>query len=70
MRFEMTLSAKVLTYYAAWHAAPLSRTWIYQQIFTFLGSTYQYVVIGTRLYWPLGPVFLLLTSWWLSRKTS
>ena len=57
-------------YYAEWHDNFLSVTWFYQQAYTVLGSTYQYLVIGTRLYWPLGPIFLLLTSWWLARKAS
>lgn len=57
-------------YYAEWHDSFLSVTWFYQQAYTVLGSTYQYLVIGTRLYWPLGPVFLVLTSWWLARRAS
>jgi hypothetical protein len=57
-------------YYAEWHDDFFSVAWFYQQAYTLLGSTYQYLVIGTRLYWPLGPVFLLLTSWWLARRAS
>ena len=57
-------------YYAAWHDDFLSITWFYQQAYTFLGSTYQYLVIGTRLYWPLGPLFLIAMSWWVARRTS
>ncbi|TCD14549.1 hypothetical protein [Oricola cellulosilytica] len=56
------------TYYAQWHGPALSRIWFWQQFYTALGSTYQYAVIGTRLYWPLGALFLLATSWWLSRQ--
>ena len=73
--FTLAATASVLAldyriYYSEWHAAIFSRTWFYQQVFTALGSTYQYLVIGSRLYWPLAPVFLLATSWWLSRKAS
>ncbi len=73
--FTLAATASVLAldyraYYSEWHAAIFSRIWFYQQIFTALGSTYQYLVIGSRLYWPLAPVFLLATSWWLSRKAS
>jgi len=57
-------------YYSEWHDNFFSIVWFYQQAYTVLGSTYQYLVIGTRLYWPLGPVFLLVTSWWLARKAS
>lgn len=58
------------SYYAEWHDSYFSVAWFYQQAYTVLGSTYQYLVIGTRLYWPLGPVFLIATSWWLARKAS
>ncbi|GAB4349252.1 MAG: hypothetical protein Kow0026_04480 [Oricola sp.] len=57
-------------YYAEWHDSLFSVTWFYQQAYTVLGSTYQYLVIGTRLYWPLGPVLLVITSWWLARRAS
>lgn len=73
--FTLAATASVLAldyrvYYSVWHAAIFSRDWFYQQIFTALGSTYQYLVIGSRLYWPFAPVFLLVTSWWLSREAS
>ena len=64
------LALQYRTYYAEWHETIFSRIWFWQQFYTALGSTYQYAVIGTRLYWPLAPVFLLATSWWLSRKSS
>jgi hypothetical protein len=64
------LALQYRTYYAEWHESIFSRIWFWQQFYTALGSTYQYAVIGTRLYWPLAPIFLLATSWWLSRKSS
>lgn len=57
-------------YYAQWHEDAFSVGWFYQQVFTFLGSTYQYLVLGTRFYWPLAPLFLLPAAWWLSRRAS
>lgn len=64
------LAVEYRDYYAQWHGHPLSVVWFYQQFYTALGSTYQYAVIGTRLYWPLGPVFLVAMSWWLTRRAS
>lgn len=57
-------------YYSEWHSDFFSIGWFYQQAYTILGSTYQYLVIGTRLYLPLGPLFLVAASWWLARKAS
>ena len=73
--FTLAATAGVLalnyrTYYAEWHEAAYSIHWVYQQIFTVLGSTYQYLVIGIRLYWPLGPAFLLIAGWWMTRRAS
>lgn len=58
------------TYYAQWHESAFSIGWFFQLFFTTLSSTYQYLVIGTRLYWPLGPLFLFLASWWVTRRAS
>ncbi len=73
--FTLAATAGVLAlnyraYYAEWHEAAFSIDWFYQQIFTVLGSTYQYLVIGVRLYWPLGPAFLILAGWWMTRRAS
>lgn len=64
------LALEYREYYAQWHAPVLTRIWIWQQIYTAAGSTYQYAVLGTRLYWPLGVIFLAAASWWLGRKAS
>jgi hypothetical protein len=56
-------------YYAQWHEAAFSRVWLWQQFFTALGSTFQFAVIGTRFYWPVGAACLIPFCWWLSRKT-
>lgn len=73
--FTLAATAGILAfdyraYYAQWHEAAFSGDWFYQQFYTVLGSTYQYLVIGVRLYWPLGPVFLLLAGWWMTRRAS
>lgn len=73
--FTLAATAGILAlnyraYYAQWHEAALSHDWFYQQFFTALASTYQYLVIGIRLYWPLGPAFLLLAAWWTTRRAS
>jgi len=73
--FTLAATAGILAlnyraYYAEWHEAVFSIDWFYQQIFTVLGSTYQYLVIGVRLYWPLGPAFLLFAGWWMTRRAS
>jgi hypothetical protein len=62
------LALQYRAYYAQWHDPALSRVWFWQQFFTILGSTFQFSVIGLRLYWPAGPLFLLLASWWLARR--
>jgi len=73
--FTLAATAGILAlnyraYYAEWHEAAFSIDWFYQQIFTVLGSTFQYLVIGVRLYWPLGPVFLFFAAWWMTRRAS
>ena len=55
------------SYFAQWHDPVFSRAWFVQQFYTAVGSTYQYAVIGTRHYLPLGPIFLFAVSWHLTR---
>lgn len=57
-------------YYAQWHDDILSKIWLYQQFYTALGSTYQFAVIGIRLYWPIGVLCIIPASLWLARRTS
>ncbi|MFD1744107.1 hypothetical protein ACFSE1_01410 [Rhizobium helianthi] len=38
------------SFYAQWHADAFSRDWILQFIFTSASATYQFFVIGTRLF--------------------
>ncbi|PDT84453.1 hypothetical protein CO676_10545 [Sinorhizobium sp. BJ1] len=54
-------------FYSQWHAATGSRVWLYQALFTSLSAYYQFLVLGVRLYLPLGAVALLLASLGLAR---
>jgi hypothetical protein len=54
-------------FYSQWHAATGSRVWFYQALFTSLSAYYQFLVLGVRLYLPLGAVALLLASLGLAR---
>ncbi|BCH25529.1 hypothetical protein MesoLjLc_54590 [Mesorhizobium sp. L-8-10] len=56
------------SYYAAWHAEPLSLTWLFQLIFTTLGATGQFAVLGLRLYFPIGFAAMLAAALWFVRK--
>ena len=41
-------------FYARWHAPFGTLTWVYQFVFTSAGAVYQFVVMGIRLYLPVG----------------
>jgi hypothetical protein len=53
-------------FYARWHAPFGSRIWAYQFTITSASAVYQFVVMGIRLYLPLGFAALGLTSLWLA----
>lgn len=55
-------------FYAQWHEPAFSRIWFFQQLFTSLGAAYQFAVLGSRLYLPAGPLFLLAASYALLRR--
>lgn len=55
-------------FYARWHAPFGSRTWAYQFTFTSASAVYQFVVMGIRLYLPLGFAALGLASLWLAAR--
>lgn len=55
-------------FYAQWHAAAGSRTWFFQLLFTILSAFYQFLVLGVRLYLPLGAIALVAMSLWLARS--
>lgn len=55
-------------FYAQWHEPFLTRIWFFQQLFTTLGATYQFTIIGLWLYFPVGIVCLFVTSFILSLR--
>ena len=56
------------SYYSEWHAPAFSLTWAFQFVFTMLTALYQFVVLGIRLYFPVGFVALALASVWFARQ--
>lgn len=51
-------------YYADWHETPLSVVWVFQFIFTVGAAVYQFLVLGTRVYFPLGFLLLVAACLW------
>lgn len=49
-------------YYAQWHGALLSPSWVIHFIFTTAGAVYQFAVIGLRFYFPWGLAALFALS--------
>ncbi|MEI2299825.1 hypothetical protein [Ensifer sp. MJa1] len=57
-------------FYAQWHAPAGSRTWFFQFTFTSLIAIFQFLVLGIRLYLPLGGLVLVAASLWLASGRS
>ncbi|WP_167531217.1 MULTISPECIES: hypothetical protein [unclassified Mesorhizobium] len=55
------------SYYAEWHAPAFTLTWGFQLAFTVAVASYQFVVLGIRLYFPLGFVALFAAGIWFAR---
>lgn len=55
-------------FYAQWHATAGTRIWFFQFLFTSLAAFYQFLVLGVRLYLPLGAVALAFASLVLARS--
>lgn len=55
------------SYYAEWHAPAFTLTWAFQLAFTMAVASYQFVVLGIRLYFPLGFIALFAASLWFAR---
>ncbi|WP_367714908.1 hypothetical protein AB2N04_13235 [Nitratireductor sp. GISD-1A_MAKvit] len=49
-------------YYAQWHGAFLSPSWIIHFVFTTAGALYQFAVLGLRIYFPWGLAALFALS--------
>ncbi|WP_164761792.1 hypothetical protein [Mesorhizobium sp.] len=56
------------SYYAEWHAPVFTRTWVLQFVFTTLIALYQFVVLGIRLYFPVGFIALFAAGVWFARQ--
>lgn len=56
-------------YYSQWHGEPFSVGWMYQTVFTVAAGVYQFLVLGLRLYFPLGFMALLAASYWFARRS-
>ncbi|TIO10376.1 hypothetical protein [Mesorhizobium sp.] len=54
------------SYYVQWHAPPLTIAWSIQFVHTVATAFYQFVVLGIRLYFPLGFIALALASIWFA----
>jgi hypothetical protein len=53
-------------FYAQWHQPFGTRIWLLQFLFTSAGATYQFLVMGLRLYLPVGLPVLAGVSLWLA----
>jgi hypothetical protein len=56
------------SYYAEWHAPAFTVMWVFEFVFTVLTALYQFVVLGVRLYFPLGFIALSAASIWFARQ--
>ena len=54
-------------FYAQWHQPFGTRIWLYQFVFTSIGATYQFLVMGLGLYLPVGLPILAGASLWLAK---
>lgn len=51
-------------YYSAWHDEVFSVHWFFQFVFTVGAAAYQFLVLGTRVYFPVGLLLLAAASVW------
>jgi hypothetical protein len=55
-------------FYSRWHAPFGSEIWVFQFLFTGASAVYQFAVLGSRLFMPLGLLFLAATSLYLAKR--
>lgn len=55
-------------FYSRWHAPFGSLVWSIQFVFTSVSAVYQFLVIGLRLFLPLGLVCLVASSYHLAKR--
>lgn len=63
----MVYAIQYRTYYAEWHGPTFSILWFFQLVFTAVVSSYQFAVLGLRLFFPLGFAALFAASLWFAR---
>jgi hypothetical protein len=56
------------SFYSRWHAPFGSVIWMFQFVFTGASAVYQFAVLGSRLFMPLGLLFLVATSLYLAKR--
>lgn len=54
-------------YYSEWHDNAFTMRWVFELIFTTLAACYQFLVMGLRLFFPLGFVALAAAGLWFAR---
>lgn len=57
-----------LGYFARWHDDHMSKRLMFETVFTILSACYQFLVLGLRLYMPLGLLSLLAVSTAFARR--
>ena len=57
-----------LNYYSAWHDDHLSKRRIMETVMTILSACYQFLVLGLRLFLPVGFAALIATSWVFAQR--
>lgn len=55
-------------FYSRWHAPPGSLIWMFQFVFTGASAVYQFGILGSRLFLPLGLLWLPAASLYLARR--
>lgn len=55
-------------FYSRWHAPFGSFIWMFQFVYTGASAAYQFGVLGSRLFLPLGLIWLPLASLYLARR--
>lgn len=55
-------------YFAQWHDDEWSRRYMFETVFTILSAMYQFLVLGLRLYMPLGLIGLLAVSYGYAKR--
>lgn len=54
-------------YYSNWHADFATKLWLIEFVFTFAAGVYQFLVLGVRLFLPIGLPALVFAAWLTAR---